>query len=505
MENKFYTEHFEQFLKETVDDFRMVPSKKVWTSVYNNLHPGKKWPSITTWLLILFSISFLSIHNSNKTPVSVALQNNKQPIEQLSTLSSTSANHTNQATQTTVLAGRNKNGSSINRNINRTTSSVTYAQVESNIDLLDNANIPSEIMTAESNTTTNVSSSHKTEKISSIARTTADNVSPGNTGFTQVSLSEATATESQSPVMASFINSRYQRFSQIETYNTASLLTIRKPLLRKRFIINSTDREWMEDFAFHNKPKNKWKGRLAYQMYVTPSVGYRSMASNIDNKPITSSALNPGNGNLQAENYGFRHSPGLNLEAGGAFLLNVTRTLRLKAGMQLNYNNYKVHAHEMDHPAFTTLLLKNRATDLPELVSKASTIANISEGGNDGKKLNNNSFQISLPIGADVKLAGNDQLQWYVGASIQPGIVLGGNPYLISSDMKNYVYDPSLLRRFNVSSSFETFISYRLKNGAVLNAGPQLRYQLLSSYSSRYNYDEKLYNLGVKLGITRNF
>jgi hypothetical protein len=62
-----------------------------------------------------------------------------------------------------------------------------------------------------------------------------------------------------------------------------------------------------------------------------------------------------------------------------------------------------------------------------------------------------------------------------------------------------------MMRRFNLNTSIETFISLTLKNGAVLNAGPQLRYQLLSTYDKRYSYDEKLYNLGIKLGITRNF
>jgi hypothetical protein len=44
-------------LKETADDFRMYPSKRVWNSLYNNLHPGRKWPS----LAVLFAISFLYV------------------------------------------------------------------------------------------------------------------------------------------------------------------------------------------------------------------------------------------------------------------------------------------------------------------------------------------------------------------------------------------------------------------------------------------------------------
>ena len=71
--------------------------------------------------------------------------------------------------------------------------------------------------------------------------------------------------------------------------------------------------------------------------------------------------------------------------------------------------------------------------------------------------------------------------------------------------MKNYINDPSFYRRWNLNSSIETFLSYKLNNGAILNAGPQFRYQLLSTYDSRYIYNEKLYNIGIKLGISRNF
>jgi hypothetical protein len=70
--------------------------------------------------------------------------------------------------------------------------------------------------------------------------------------------------------------------------------------------------------------------------------------------------------------------------------------------------------------------------------------------------------------------------------------------------MKNYINDPSMLRRLNINSSIETFLSYRMKNGATLNAGPQFRYQLLSTYNKRYVYDEKLYNIGFKIGISKN-
>ena len=151
----------------------------------------------------------------------------------------------------------------------------------------------------------------------------------------------------------------------------------------------------------------------------------------------------------------------------------------------------------------TTLTLNDLNNGFPELVARSTTLANVS--GIISKKLNNNSYQVSLPIGADIKLTGKNNLKWYLGATIQPTYIAGGNAYLISSDLKNYITDNSLMRNWNLNAGIETFISYKTKAGITINAGPQFRYQLFSTYSNQYTYDEKLYNIGLKIGITTRF
>ena len=43
MEKEFYTDdRFEQLIKERADQFSMYPSKRVWHSIYNNLHPSRR-------------------------------------------------------------------------------------------------------------------------------------------------------------------------------------------------------------------------------------------------------------------------------------------------------------------------------------------------------------------------------------------------------------------------------------------------------------------------------
>jgi hypothetical protein len=190
------------------------------------------------------------------------------------------------------------------------------------------------------------------------------------------------------------------------------------------------------------------------------------------------------------------------MELGGNILYSVAKNWNLKAGIQLNYTNYAINAYELKHPTVTTLLL-NDMSGYPTLNARSTTLANIS--GVSTKKLNNSSYQISIPLGADIKLAGKNNLKWYAGATIQPTFVAGGHSYLISSDLKNYVADNSVTRNWNLNAGVETFISYKTISGIIINAGPQFRYQLLSTYSKQYTYTEKLYNLGLKIGITTNF
>lgn len=471
MENNFYNDHFEQFLKETVDDFRMYPSKRVWSSIYNNLHPGRKWPSLATSLLIIVTITLFGV--ANKTEV-----NNTVVASNIS-LDDNDNNYSTQQDKSILAAVASINKPQQSNHYLTQTSPVTTPDVS---DADDTKSIQ------QSKPKTNRLISQAVSRININDNTAEPFEETGENN--DISFSSIT----EGKLAPQFIS--YNLFGN-EMSNPAA--TIRKPLVKKRTVTAFTDKEWIEDFAFHNKPINKWRGRLSYQLYATPSVGYRSLVKNTDQEINRAFPAGPSN-SATSETYALQHSPSWNLEAGGTFLLSVSKAIRLKAGMQLNYTRYRIGAQEMDHPVFTTLLLNNPA----ELVSRSSSISNIPVGA-EATNLNSSTYQISMPLGADLKIAGNNNIQWFAGATIQPSYVFAGNPYLISSDMKNYVYDMSMMRRFNLNTSIETFISLTLKNGAVLNAGPQLRYQLLSTYDKRYSYDEKLYNLGIKLGITRNF
>ncbi len=440
MENKLYTDNLETFLRDSIEDFKMYPSKKVWNSLYNSMHPAKRWPSMAVLLFLISAIMFVGVSNTTKISKRADIQLNS-----------------------------------------------SYPFI---------ANIPLDYSNYESEGESNIAKQFSTEnkvQINTIAVNSIASVNKENNIFNGVR------------------NKNLYAFHDDNKLNSNYRLDLKNSQPNKLLVSNSLQSEDLIEEIESDKNEKKindfveqlndgQKSKLAFEFYATPSIGYRIYSTN--NDAITDMSRFSYNG-AQNENP-LNHSSSLNLEAGGNVLFSLTDNMRIKAGLQLNYTNYNISAYQLTNSSLTTVLMNDMIKNQPALSTRFSNISNIPQSGNQ-INLNNNTFQVSLPLGADFKLAGNSLIQWYAGATVQPTFVAGGNAYLISSETNNYVNEGSAIRSFNINGGLETFISYKLKDGFILNAGPQLRYQFLSTYSDKYMLNEKLYNLGVKLGVTTNF
>jgi len=496
MEKNFYQDNFEQLLKESTDNFRMYPSKRVWHSIYNDLHPSRKWPSLAIWLLLISSVVFVGLSNRNQArfnkPSGSLLASSSKPELNADAVIVPGNSATAKAAVKPILAGRpeilhnfgNEN-TTIDTRLNPLNNTVTDENLQS-------ANIIAFYKTTlEDDKRSSLLNDNGNSKAETLTKTTTGNDAgglddPGN-------LTDA-------------IKNRLGKSNtdkNADDEKTAKSKA-KKDAVKTGLVVNSPDKEWIEDYAFHNKPAaSKWRSRVTYELYTTPSVGYRTMKKNTPFNPSTSSSLVVNSTNNPGYEDAVSQAPAINMELGGNILYSITKKLNLKIGLQLNYTNYNINAYELKHPTMTTLMLNDLNSGFTTLSPRSTTLAN-SEGVYS-KKLNNNTYQISLPMGADIKILGNDNFKWFAGATIQPTYIVDGNAYFISSDLKNYVTDNSLMRRWNLNAGIETFISYKTKSGIILNAGPQFRYQVLSTYSKQFTYDEKLYNLGLKIGIITRF
>lgn len=219
--------------------------------------------------------------------------------------------------------------------------------------------------------------------------------------------------------------------------------------------------------------------KLAWQTYFTPTISYRKLNDNyIDN-------VAP-------------HKPAFGFELGMAAKYAVSKNAKLRAGLQFNVNRYEIKTFD-SYAQLATIRLNDRNG-----VDYVRTVTNYNNyTGYQSNWLQNFYFQVSAPIGVEFKIKGDDKMQFGVASTLQPTYLLGDKAYVISSDYKNYANMPGLVRHWNVNTSFETFVAYSTGH---LNwqVGPQVRYQMLSSYIKKYPVKENLFDFGLKVGISVN-
>lgn len=521
MENNNNTDDFEQFLKETTDNFRMYPSKRVWHGLYNDLHPGRKWPSLAILLLLITSIMYIGLTNPKETSL-VAKRSIPVPPD-LNLISVKNTTSKNTAPERNSLAKMRRNISSnaqTSNNISNSDLQVASSTKKISLKIVNSIAVNetkrrlnftkgTSVSNIKDASVSNIKDAFKTSRLikNELEHTTVFNKRTNQTSV------ELPVESFSSEAVSDLLIKNDTQTSTIE--NIPALKTIKsiaaknnevKKVLSnlKKENISIEEKSWIDDYVLHNKkPSRKWKNKITYEVYMTPSIGYRTLNKNTNYSPPPISALISNPGVATPINYSLNHSSAVNLESGAIILMRFSKKLKFKTGIQFNYTNYNVNAYELNHPTFTTLLLNDVDNGYPMLTTRSTAIANTP--GPASKKLNNNTYQISIPIGIDYNIAGNDKLKWYLGTSIQPTYVAGGHTFLVSSDLKNYVKTEDLMRKFNLNGSIETFLSYKTKSGVSLNAGPQFRYQFLSTHSSQYTYVEKLYNLGIKLGMSTNF
>jgi hypothetical protein len=245
-----------------------------------------------------------------------------------------------------------------------------------------------------------------------------------------------------------------------------------------------------------NSYKARKKHKVTTQAFFTPTVSYRKLSENksyVRSLPAGSNMDNEANVNSNVI-----HRPDIGFEAGMIARYPVSRNIKIRAGLQFNINRYDIRAFQTTRELATIALNERGHIDS---MSKATSYRN--KDGNRINWLQNFYVQVSAPVGVEYRIGGNEKRYFGVATTVQPTYIIGRQAYLISTDYKNYAEVPSLTRRWNVATSFETFIAY--STGHInWQVGPQVRYQLLSSFVDKYPVKENLFDFGLKVGLSIN-
>jgi len=404
------------------------------------MYPGKKWPSALSWLIIVTSLLFAGIPYNNINPA-----NNTSYKQQKSYTFS----DYNKSIYTTTAA--NSKAFTLSNN-------TSAALLKKQNSLYNNSATKSILLIADNKKT----EQEKAEEINK------------NIGKNIMVLSE--------------------NYHSIPINNTF--------ILTSNFIdvANKNVKRDAEENVLNNIKKSVTEeSRFEYQIYATPSVGFREQNKNFNysERLINSSSINSKDGALTSL------IPSFNIEAGGNILFNFSKSMRIKAGLQLNYSNYKTNTTVSDYSEGSMQIINEQQNQ--SSLFEITNANNLSDFDGKLNDFNNERCQVSIPVGADLVIAGSGDFQWFAGATLQPTFIVPGNAFFQASEIRKYLPDPSIVRNWNVNGGIETFITYKTKLGITLNAGPQFRYQMLSTYKNQFTYNERLYNIGIKLGISSRF
>lgn len=488
MERKFYTDEFEDLIKESADDFKMIPSKKVWQGLYNDLHPGRRWPSLVVTFALIFGLLTISYLNT---------QRHEQPNINVSGLSKSSLNSSdknssltnNINTKTTAQVASQKQNIS-KQIITSTNSSVSSVKVPANTsiknlsyyDFEDNAETKDEEQFSSGSTSYN-------ENIFKPIAGVADDINQSNS-------------TAQTGVDQDINSPEY--FTNHISNLPGALINIDKPLSQNSADVNltlvSAGQSTDEVNTTKNQKIKKLRTSKVRWMYsLSPTVTYRRYtAFEAPNANIVLSGLTNAVPAFDVNRKSSQH-PSSGLEAGITMKYPLNRYFKFTSGFQLNYSSYIIEANTV-HSTTANLLLQNERTGMPYAFSNISYYGN--GAGVAPVNLRNYSVSMSLPIGLEYLLGGNDRVKFYIAATAQPVLALASRSYVLSTDNKNYLTNPEMARHINMATNFGAFMSVNSKK-INWQLGPQVNYQLLSSFTDIYPVKEHYVNYGIKLAFGR--
>ncbi len=456
MDKNLHNGDFEQFVKQNADQYRMFPSEQVWKNIHHNLHSRRRWVGIGLLLLMITTATVTLVmtlpsgKDASQTPRSLLARSvaffNSSSKDNNNTLKALPASESSFVLVPVAGLQQNKFASQPGNPLGSPSiAAFTPPSAEESLKVTDLnlASVPA-----------------ATRKIKPLA--TANPVSLSKADAGQLISDEGPAEQVEEKKTAKAEN--FEKLPEIKSRSAASI-------------------------------NRKSSSRINWQLYFTPTISYRSLT---ENAAYTSAArynniVNGGNPAIYTTDVNgmVNHKPHWGFQLGLRGALPLSSWLSITSGVQLGVSKYDIRAYQHS-PEIATISLIDRN------VSTISSYRNT--GGYKENWLRNFYFTAAIPVGIDMKLSDGSRNYFGVAGTVQPSFVIDNRAYLISSDYKNYAEMPSLTRRFNLNTSFEIYTAFTTGK-MKWRAGPQVRYQTMSSFLKNYPIKEHLFDFGLKMGI----
>ena len=472
MESNFNNREFEQYIKSAADQYRMIPTEKVWKGINSTLHTRKRWYGIGLSLLLLLtavSVTWVMVsYPTSKKQETISDQNSRHSVQ---TQPATPGQLSTIAVPKDIGAILSFNKFSTNRDDIAVKENTQPGELT---DYIETDPASSQITDNRRNDL--ISEVRIPDIIISEKKVLTDPAADVNHGI-------------PGPVDIIVSNKKFPGHEP--------LLSEAKPARN-----NSNYYPLTIESVLNSYEAKKTVKRLTWQLYFAPTVSYRKLSVNksYDENVSPFSSTNYPFASSRDVNGEVTHKPDMGLEVGLSTKYPISKKLKLTGAFQFNINRYDIKAFAYYGEEATINLNGGNGTNSV----KAWTFYR----NYDGYKsdwLKNYYFSVSAPVGAELRLFGNDKTYFGIAGTAQPTYILKDRAFLISTDYKNYVEIPGFIRHLNINTSVETFISYASHNSKTRwQIGPQVRYQVLSSFKKKYPVKENLFDFGLKVGISRN-
>lgn len=480
MERRFYNDDFdfEQLIKQKSDQYKIYPSHKVWKGIYGSLHSSRRWYWLS-FVLFLAGISYFAIDQLSAPP-----RKNITGTKENAPVGSDENSNAPKAIILPFTTPISKNAKpAAGNNYDRKGLVIAMNEMAAGPEEMTDPLIIAEDVNEETENDRNTYSTQGKNDHSEIIEKT---------------LIPHTIPETFKENMAFMFIKKGTIVHELANNNMEAM--DEKVVASNNELSDQKRINWLQENAIYELTRPKLK-RISWQLTLSPTMNYRKLTGN-KNANIASDAKNiPISFNIEGDvNNLVNHKPAVGFELGSMFLYAVSKNLTFKSGVQFNYSRYKIQAYSSYATDRATIALNNFYGTTTDSITTYTRIGNF--GGNTVKDLKNEYYQLSAPIGIEVLVLGRGRLQFSVAGTIQPTYLINRDNYLITTDYKNYTHEPSLVRRWNINTGAEAFLSYKTA-GFKFQLGPQLRYQLLSSYDEKYPVKEFLTEYGIKLGISK--
>jgi hypothetical protein len=482
MERGFYTEDIEELLKEKADQYKMYPSDKVWKGVHRSLHPNRKWywSSLILFLSAVGYYTFIEFITPSTANKSISGNNASSTVSK--------ATETTDANTKAVIvpfgnadnAGHSAGNTTQRPFVLNPENSDGYTGVVVDMD--------QPAASAVTGTETNTMAFNNEAPVYNL------NTRQSEKGW-QPEPANNPLLLAGNPVEQAELYIPHIPASQ-SLKNPTSVNESKLAANTNDAAEDSKRVKWLAHNAVYELAVPK-QNRLSWQISFTPTMNYRTLRGNNHPSDVKTLPLAPiivGDPDQLVN-----HKPALGFELGSNILYTVNKTVTLKTGLLFNFARYDIQAYSSSTSEPAVIALNNSYGIATGQLTSYTRYRNF--GGDAVENLHNQYFQLSVPLGLELNLFGNDKIRVGVAGTVQPTYLLNRNTYLITADYK-YATEPSLVRRWNINTSAEAFISY--KTGDLKwQVGPQLRYQLLSSYIKEYPIRENLFQYGIKIGVAK--